>query len=163
MRANNNKDNEDKIQINMKRGNILVNNDMIKPRVKVPKGSDILRMSSEIETAKVIKLHDGEEHIEKNSEFFSYAQKVRCIKDVEKGYTKMRIKFADATHISCGYRFSDPNGPFEQGFEDDGENGQGRNILNALKERQVKEVCVYVVDFTVENILETEDSKLAKI
>ena len=36
-----------------------------------------------------------------------------------KGLAKLKIKFADATHISCAYCMKEPNGPFNQGYLDD--------------------------------------------
>ena len=47
----------------------------------------------------------------------------------------LKTIYADATHISCGYRFADPHLDHDQGYEDNGEIGQGRAILRALKDK----------------------------
>ena len=60
---------------------------------------------------------------------------------------KLKIKHADATHISCGYRLKSPCLNTDQGYNDDGEIGQGRTILNALKERSMIEIAVFVVRY----------------
>ena len=41
------KDEQDQLQIQMKRGNIYINNDLLKPKLQAPKGSDILWMTGE--------------------------------------------------------------------------------------------------------------------
>ena len=96
---------------------------------------------------------EGNDHTEGGSEFYSFAAKVTTVKEVDMAYKKMRIKFADATHISCTYRFADPNGLYDQGYVDDGEEGQGRNVLSSLKEREAKEICVFIVRYFVKKHL----------
>ena len=64
-----------------------------------------------------------------------------------RGFTKMKIKYADSTHISCAYRLKNPVGLCRQGFIDGDEFGQGRNILNTIKQKEMEEVCVYVVRY----------------
>ena len=59
----------------------------------------------------------------------------------------MHLKYADATHISCAYRLRSPQLDREQGYEDDGETGQGRAILKAIKDRSMLEICVFVVRY----------------
>ena len=101
---------------------IYVNNQVLRPKVKPVTYAEILRLTDEeYTTAKSTKLVDGNEHIEAGSEFYSFAPKTKSVQDIVWGYRKMRIKFADATHISCAYRLSDPSGPYDQGYVDDGE------------------------------------------
>ena len=73
-----------------------------------------------------------------------YAQKVCTEEDVQKGLMKMRIRFADVTHVSCGYRLNQPYGPYQQGGVDDGEPGAYRAILSILKEKNMENFCVFV-------------------
>ena len=89
---------------------------------------------------------DADEHTEKQSEFYSYVQKVKTMNDVNQGLAKMCVKFADATHISCAYRLK-KSSPQEQGYEDDGETGQGRTILSTIQEKGMSEICVFLVRY----------------
>ena len=59
----------------------------------------------------------------------------------------MRIKYADATHISCAYRLDSPQGSHAQGYFDDNEHGAGRSILQAIKDRSITRVAVYIVRY----------------
>ena len=126
VRENKEKDQEDQLNIKMKRGKVMVNNEAVKSKVQPPEKADILRMNEkELEKVKAIKVVSGPEHIEKGSEFYTYGCKVQTTRDVEKAYTKMKIKFADASHIICAYRLDTPVGPFRQQVIDDNDHGMG--------------------------------------
>ena len=142
-------DPEKKYMVKMKKGDILINgHNKVKPKIQDASIADILRMDQkELEEVKATKLISGDSHMEKSSEFFSYAQSVKTEKDVMKGLSKMKIKFADATHISCGYRLQNPNGPFQQGYLDGDEAGQGRTILKALQEKSSTETYIFIVRY----------------
>ena len=141
-------DDPTKFSVKMTRGSIMINNEKIKSMVSEPSFAEILRMEDkELEDIKATKLYEGDEHLEKGSEFFSFAQVVKNENDVRKGLTKLKIKFADSTHISCAYRFKNPIGAFRQGFVDGEEIGQGRNLLNAIKQKEEEEICVFVVRY----------------
>ena len=101
----------------------------------------------QLEHTLATKIIDGGRHKEDNSKFLSFVQRVKSKDDVSRGLNKMRLKFADATHISCGYRLSNPKLCKDQGYEDDGEIGQGRTILNTLRDKDQKETAVYVVRY----------------
>ena len=148
VQENKTKDAEDQLKIKMRRGNIVVNNEVVRPRVKPPQFADILRLSQhERDEVKAVKTVSGPEHIEKGSEFFSYACKVKKVDDVEKAYKKLRIKFADATHIICSYRLDQPTGPYRQEAVDDGDWGMARSILKVLKQKDLTQMCVFVVRY----------------
>ena len=63
------------------------------------------------------------------------------------GLYKMRIKYADAMHISCAYRLQSPQGPYQQEYFDDGQPGAGRAILQALKDRVSTCTAVYITHY----------------
>ena len=98
---------ENKLILKMYRVRIMANNDTVKQLLKPPTDARVLSMTEDkMAEIKAVKLIKGEEFIEKKSEYTSYVQKVQSIKDVDlqKGLYKMRVKFADVTHISCAYR-----------------------------------------------------------
>ena len=126
------KDNPDrKFTVSMSRGNIMINgHQKLKSKIQPAEPADIIRMDGrELEEVKAVKMVKGELYTEKLSEFISFVQVIKSPNDVNKGYAKLKIKYVDATHISCAYRLKNPNGPFDQDYLDDQEIGQGRNIL----------------------------------
>ena len=93
-----NKDSLDKnkLKIKMQRGNIIINNSVIKPKVKPPTAADMLRLDEDkLDKIKAIKITTGAEHVEKGSEFYSYALKVRNVQEVQNTYYKMHIENGD--------------------------------------------------------------------
>ena len=130
----------------MLKGKLLVNNSVVKQKVLPPSSTDALRLTkSELETVQAVKLIKGGEHTEKGFEFYVYAAKARSVDDVRKAYMKMRVKYGEATHISCGYQLSKPNGPFEQEGIDDKEFGCGRIIMEKLAACDITELAVFIV------------------
>ena len=101
----------------------------------------------EAETARAYKLYSGPQHQEKGSEYYSYAFKAKNVKEVQTAYEKMRVKFADATHISCAYRLDNPIGPYRQQAIDDGDYGVARSMLKILKQNDVSCAGVFLVRF----------------
>ena len=148
-----NKENKDQdgklsLKIKMQRGQIMVNNETVKAKVFTPSKADILRLNEqELEVIRATKLVTGPEHIEQGSEYFSYAVKAKNITEIKKAYTKLRIKHADATHISCSYRLENPIGPFRQQAIDDKDFGIGRTILKVLKGKEAENTAVFIVRY----------------
>ena len=137
---------ENKKSIKFVRSRIVVDNEIVVPKVAPPTATEVSRLTDEERMdIKATKLVPTDEHTEEMSDYSSFVQKVKTVDDVRKGYFKLRIRFGDATHISCGYRLSEPLGPFRQEGIDDKEIGAGRTLLNALKKKSVTNIAVYVV------------------
>ena len=132
----------------MQHGEIMVNNNKLRPVVIPPSNSDILLLKDqELEKIRAIKLVYGPEHTEKNSSYFCAIFKAKSKEDVDLAYKKAKIKFPDATHISCAYRLGNPFGPYCQQAIDDGDIGIGRSILSALKAKEITEMGVFIIRF----------------
>ena len=141
-------DDESQMTIKMVKGQITVNNEIIRTKIKSPTVPDILRLTDdELDDIKAVKLIPADEFMEKGSEYYSYVHKVRSVKDVNKGLMKARIKHGDATHVSCGYRLDNAIGPFNQEGHDDKEYGSGRAILDALQKAKLQNICVIIVRY----------------
>ena len=98
-------DESERRQIRIQRGKIMCNNHMIQQKIKNPTAAQTLKLSNQqIEDVMTVKIVEGADYEENGSEFLSFSHKARTIDDVNKGFQKMRIKYADATHISCAYR-----------------------------------------------------------
>ena len=148
LKENKGLDDADKMDIKMNRGKIIVDNQIVKKRVWSPTTAELLKMTQEDqEMIKCVKLMPAVEHQEKDSDYFSYVHKPRGYGDVQNGLFKLRLKHADATHVSCAYRLQNAKGPFYQEGHDDLEPGAGRTILKVLKENNLVNICVYVVRY----------------
>ena len=158
-----NPDEDSRKNLRMQRGRIWYDNQPMKQAIHKPTvGSTLKLTNSQIEEAMASKIIEGTHFEEENSEFMSFSQKVRSIEDINRGFQKMKIKYADATHISCAYHLQNPYMLQDQGYEDDGEFGQGRSILNVMKEKAVTEICVYVVRYYGGKHLSNRRYKIAK-
>ena len=147
-RENKELDKEKQLKIKMARGKILVNNEVVKQKIKSPTYAEILQMDEkELEKICAVKLVAGPEHIEKGSEYFEYMCKVKNLQQIQNAYYKMHVKHADATHISCAYRLEDPIGPYRQQGIDDGDAGVDRSLLKTLKDANVNQICIFLVRY----------------
>ena len=132
----------------MKKGKISVDGKELKGKIQMPSYSKLLKLSAEeIEDTLAVNIVEGDEHHEKSSHYLSFAQKVKHVEDVNKGLAKLRVKYADAMHISCAYRLKKSAKPQDQGYEDDMEIGVGRSILSAIQNKSMSEICVYMVRY----------------
>lgn len=89
----------------------------------------------------------GDSKEEQGSKFISYAVKVTKVEDVRAAYRKLRIKYADASHIISAHRLSPPNGPLNQEATDDGEHAGGRLLLHLLQDLDIVNVAVFIVRY----------------
>ena len=142
------KEKEWDMDIKFKRNRLIVNNMIIRQKVKAPSAADILRLSEqERETLEHVKLVTGQLFSEKGSDYYTYIQRVKSVNDVRRGYLKSRFTHGDATHISCAYRLAKALGPFDQEGVDDWEIGAGRTMLEVSKMKSVTNIAVFVVRY----------------
>ena len=141
-------DDDSKLTIKIQRGSLMVNNQQVKPVVVPPKDVDILQLEhDELEEIRAVKLVEGGTHCEKGSDYKCYAFKAKSVNEVRRAYTKVRIKHADATHISAAYRLENPIGPYRQEAIDHGDYGVGRSLLNVLKTKEIEHLGVFLVRY----------------
>ena len=139
---------EEKMSIKFNKDRIIVDNQVISKKVRAPTAKELLSLSiEEMEEIKATKLIVSQEHHEKQSDYYSYVQKVKSFHDVQSGLLKLRLKHGDATHVSCTYSLKNAKGPFLREGHDDKEFGVGRAILSILKEKGVNNCCVYIVRY----------------
>ena len=134
VRDNLTKDEDDRLSIKLKKGRLLVNNEIIQPKVYPPKPIDVLTLQpEELNEIHEVRTCQVETHEEKGSEFICHLQKVKSVRDVQQGLAKMKIKYGDAAHTVVSYRLDNPQGPFKQGFQEDGEFGAGWRMLEEMQ------------------------------
>lgn len=137
-----------KLEMKIFKNKLRINNEPYKKKVKTPNAAEILRLDdNELLSVKQVALYEGGTREEKGSEFLAFAAKCQSAEDVRQAYRKLKIKYADASHITSAHRLSPPNGPYNQEAMDDGEHGMGRVLLKLLQEQKVTNVAVFVLRY----------------
>lgn len=148
IRENKAKPTNDQLPMKITRNALRINNVPYKKKIKAPSAAEILRLDpEELSTTRKASTVFGDSKLVECSEFISYAAKISTIEDVRVAYRKLRIKYADATHIMSAYRLDPPNGPFNQEGTDDGEYGAGRALVTYLQDIKIVNVAVFVIRF----------------
>lgn len=138
----------EQLQMKIYKNKLRINNEPYQKKVKPPSAAEILRLDpTEIESTKKALTVFGESKMLETSEFISYASKVTTAEEVRIAYRKLRLKYPDATHITSAFRLEQPNGPYNQEANDDGEHAAGRSLLKVLQENQLTSVAVFVIRF----------------
>lgn len=148
VRDNKRKPVDEQKDVSINQNRLYINNQMYRRKVSPPQNPEILRMNEEdLAEVRNVELIKGPTHEEKNSEFLTYVQQISSVNEVRLGYRKMRVRFADATHIMMAYKLPGAVGPLNQEGCDDGEHGSSRHLLQMLIDKDYTNVCVYVVRY----------------
>lgn len=148
IKENRSKPVDNQLQMKIHKNRLRINNEPYVKKVKPPKAAEILRLDpDDLATTKNASTIYGDSKLHEGSEFISYAAKITTVEQVRVAYRKLRIKYADATHISSAFRLDPPNGPFNQEGVDDGEHASGRCLLGLLQEHKVVNVAIFMVRF----------------
>lgn len=139
---------ESRFDMKIKKNKLHINNQPYKKKVKSPTAAEVLRLDgAEIMDIRQVHLFEGGSKDEQGSEFLGYAAVVHSAEEVRKAYRKLKIKYADASHISSAYRLAPPNGPLNQEAADDGEHGMGRALLKLLHDMHITNAVVFVIRY----------------
>ena len=115
--------------------------------VTAPKYGDLLCMSQEERVmAQSMKLVHTREWREKYNYFIGYASQVKDLGHVRSIYKHLKLKHADATHVVMSYILAG-NSPESRGYDDDGEYGAGRHILDWLELNNNTMVAMFIVRY----------------
>ena len=129
-------------------GNLVINGEQYRKQVEPPQVKEVLLLTKEEGQAlDQYGIHQGAYRSHNGSQFYSYSAKVKDFDEVKKLYVKLRRDHLNATHVMCGYRLFHALAPLYQDYSNDGEEGGGRRILDALKSAGVFNMCVFVVRY----------------
>ena len=132
--------------ITHKKGKLLVNNNPHQRIIRVVNARVLLSLDDDdyqrLETAHISNTGN---QTEEDSHFKCYAAEVMNINQVVDNYKHLKIKHADATHISMAYRLPGENVAELQDYFDDSDYGIGRTILNVLVDEQKFYRAIYIV------------------
>lgn len=145
---NKKKDPAKKVNMSIKRGRLLIDDQEYEKKIQPPKPRDILYPDEKLfDLADEIDMVKGYDQIHNKSRFIAYAAAIKDYKDVEAAYSKVRMKFADATHVTCAYRIPGDETYNLQDYADDGEIGAGRTLLGTLKQEATLNVVVFLIRY----------------
>lgn len=137
-----------RLDMQMERGKLMINEEPYQKAIKPLCARDILDPNEKvIDKARTIEIVKGKEESQKNSRFAAFAAAVDDLEDVKAALTKMKMKYSDATHVSCAYRLPGSNSPKHQDYLDDGEFGCGRTMLKSIREHKLFNVAVFMVRY----------------
>lgn len=136
------------LEMNFMKGRLIINDEPYRKAVSAPSARDLLEPDEKLfDKADELDIVKGSKDAKDLSRFYSYAVAVKDFEDVQAAFLKLRLKFADATHISCAYRLPGVNTPSNQDYVDDGEFGCGRTLLRVLKDEQFMNMAIFIVRY----------------
>ena len=148
MKQNADQDEDNKMQIKLHKGRILVNNKLLVPQTSEVSARDILTLThEELEALHNVKTHDSYNHREQDSEFYCHYMRIRDVTDVDTGYAKMKVKYGDATHITHAYNLVNADGPLGRGYFDDGEEGAGWAMLKEMLAKNANNLAIFTARY----------------
>lgn len=131
-----------------KRGRLFVEEKLYEKAIHPPTPQEIMKPDDSLrKLADEIDMVRGKDNNTSQSKFIAYAAAVQDLQDIQAAYTKVRIKYADATHVVCAYRLNGKEVHNMQDYADDGEFGAGRTILNLLKSERIMNVVVFLIRY----------------
>lgn len=140
---------EKKDDIKVIDGKIIWNNEVQKPRVKVPSAEDLLQPVNDDENEKMrrIKMVSSDEKTDKGSRFQAFACQIKSVADVRRAYLKMKYKHCSAADVMCSYSLKYTNGRQIDEYYDDREHGGGSRIYSAIQSGEYTNCAVFVVRY----------------
>ena len=134
-----------KLAMSVKRGKLHVNDVPVQKRIKVPKTSDLIKLTKE----EIVMLRDqsvtkGLPQAWGTSTFTGYVCDVQTFDDVNKAYEWVRFHYTEARHIICACKIPGMNMLELQAYEDDHEHGAGRILLNYMETAGIENRAIFV-------------------
>ena len=142
---NSKKDISHRDQITIKKGKVLINDQPYIKKIHCPAAEDFTSLSKEDKD----KMGDiffarSEPKTDKGSIFHTYATNVNDEKDVMLAYLQMKKCYPKLFHIVCAFRLANLSGLSAQDYEDDGEPGGGRALLNMMIDFDIRNKAIFV-------------------
>lgn len=137
-----------RLDMSVTKGKLSINEEPYVKQVTAPTARDLLEPPEDLyDKADELDIVRGNSEEQGKSKFISYAVAVHDHMDVKAALLKIRLKYADATHVACAFRLPGANTPINQDYVDDGEYGCGRTMLKVLREEKYMNMAVFLVRF----------------
>ena len=136
-----------KLTMSFKRKQLHIQNKQYRKVASTPRQTDLLKMTTEErQQAQTAKLASSKRITEKKNTFLGYAMKTQNISDVRAVYKHLKLKHADATHVTLAYHLIGES-PIKSDYLDDGEIGAGRRTVEWLVQDQAESCAIFVVRY----------------
>ena len=117
-----------------------------KKKVTAPSPTDLLDLSpQELDNILGQKINKGPTLRVEDSVFTAYTADVDNHQRIRQLYLKVRLQQARARHVVCAYNIPGSEIIYSQDFEDDGETGAGKTLLQAMLENDIHHKVIFVV------------------
>ena len=151
------------IEMSFVRGNLRIQNEPYQPKVRVPEPQDFLSLKDEeLKEVMSVSILAGERLIENATSFTGYVAKATSFNHIRKAYLRMKLALPQARHIMCAYKIDAVEEYYAENSCDDGEYAGGRTVLQAIKDRGIKNCAIFVVRFNGGNKLGQRRFELIK-
>ena len=128
-----------------KKGDLFINNKLYTDPVNPPSVQSTVEKMDE--TSNNIIITKGELQKNEGCRFIGYSAEVSTLSDVDKAYTIVTKKHADALHVMCAYMLPGTDHMRQQSHCDDGEFGGGRCLFKLLKNSNITHRASFVVRY----------------
>ena len=139
---------ETNIKVEHTNKGLLIGSSLYRKKVHAPKPEDLLDIEPE-ELDQILDLPttSGEKIRIKDSIFIAYAADAKNYSTIRQAYQKVRLLHAQARHVVCSYTIPGQELHYCQDFDDDGDHGVGRTLLEGLIQNKIECKAIYVVRF----------------
>ena len=129
------------------RGAFAVNGEIYKKKITPPTPKDMIDITpEEVDTILKYKTVRGAPFSKQESSFVGYSATIECIEDVSIVYRKIRMLQPEARHVVCAYMLQNQDYPiqYSKDYQDDGEYGAGRILLDVLEAKNMDKTVIFV-------------------
>ena len=135
-----------RLELSFKKHSMYVGDKKFEKPIKVPTTKEILEMDHQ-DTADCneTRIATGPTKMEADSCYQIFLAQPSELAHVQMIYQHMKLRFPQASHISMAYRFPAEQLTQGHGYEDDGDFGNGRTLLNVLIDQDVYHTALFLV------------------
>ena len=145
---------EGKMQIERAKGALKIGKETYKKKISVPSPAQILDLTAkEIQETLDVSTTKGQTINIQDCQITAYGMDVLNFQQIRQGYLKLKMLHAKARHIVCVYYLPGKQPYFERDFQDDGETGVGRAILEEMVKGKIQNKCIFAVRYCGEDKL----------
>ena len=134
-------------QVSYIKGTIALNGVPYFKPILPPTPKELIDVSPEqLDAVLKMKTIRGEEMERSNSTFLAYAAKIDTLEEVAQVYKKIKIIKPEARHVVCAFWANQTDTPpqYLKDFQDDGEPGAGRVLLDILEAKGLRGTAIFV-------------------
>ena len=130
------------------KGNLKIQNEVYKKKVAVPTPRELVDLPTEqLKIIMKMDLKAGREFSKEGSRFMAFTAPVANHRTIRDMYIKMKLVYPSARHIVCAYNIPGAEPHYNQDFEDCGEPGAGKELLEMLLQNNIGSRVIFVTRF----------------